>query len=152
MTRNNGNGKGSPLADVAKDVRHVAHDVVELAELQASLAKTEFDGWWKQFLMPIVLAVVAAVLAFGCLIILLQSAGLQLAASTDLSLPLSMLIVGLSGIVLAGLLLGISWILVKNFRPPFPESKREFGRNLRWIKTVLKEVRHPVAREAYIED
>jgi len=152
MTRNNGNGKASPLAAVAKDFQHVAHDVVELAELQATLVKAELQGWWKQFIMPIVLFGLAAVLATCCLIILLHSAGLQLAESADISLALAMLIVGASGLLLAGILGGIGYGLVKKFRPPLPESKREFSRNLRWIKTVLKEVRHPAARQQYIED
>src|SRR5690242_2926374 len=65
MTEHNGhNGKSSsPLVTAARDVRQVAHDVVELAELQAIMARVELQGWWKQFVVPIVLVMIAAVIA-----------------------------------------------------------------------------------------
>jgi len=35
----------------------LAHDVVELAELQSALVRLELEGWWKQLVMPAALLV-----------------------------------------------------------------------------------------------
>ena len=95
MIQHNGNGrsKTSPLSTVVHDVRHVAHDVVELAELQANLAKAELQGWWKQFITPIALFLVAALVVSCCVLLLMSSAALKLAEAAEISVPLALLIV-----------------------------------------------------------
>ena len=134
----NGNGKASPLVTVARDIRQVAHDVVELAELQAALARVELQDWWKQFITPIILAVAAGVVAASALLILLASAALFLAEAAELSVAMSLLIVAGSAIVLTLVLLGISYAMLKKSRGLLQLSKQELTRNLRWIKTALK--------------
>jgi uncharacterized protein YacL len=132
------NGKSSPLANVARDVSQVAHDVVELAELQVALLKTEVQGWWKQFIMPVVLATSASVILICCLLLLMASAALQLAESTDLSLALSVLLTACGGMIIALILAVVGYSIVKKARGPLEESKLELSRNLRWIKAALK--------------
>jgi hypothetical protein len=143
MTQHNGHGKGSPLAAVVRDVRHVAHDVVELAELQTSLAKTELQGWWKQFIVPVVLLATVGILVASCILILLASASLTLAESASISLPLALLLVALGSLVTAGAMGAVAWGLIKKARAPLQESARELRQNVRWIKTVLRNVAHP---------
>ena len=139
MTQHNGhNGKASPLATVARDVSQVAHDVVELAELQAAMARIELQGWWKQFILPVALSLVAALFAACCVLLLLVSAALQLAESAELSIPLSLLIVGVGTAILAGGLVAGAYAILKKVHGPLQQSKQEFTRNLRWIKTALK--------------
>ena len=138
------NGKVSPLTRVARDVRHVAHDVVELTELQTTLFKTELGGFWKQLVMPVVLFGLLGILVVSCTVVLLLSGAYQLVESASLSLPLALLLTGLGGLLLAAVLGTVGWTLLKKSRAPCPESARELGRNLRWIKTVLKDVvQHP---------
>lgn len=139
MSEHNGhNGKASPFVTVARDVGQVAHDVVELAELQAALAKIELQGWWKQFIMPIALGVIASVIAASSLLFLLASAALQLEAMTELSIALCVFLVACGAAVIAGILVGVAYARIKKARGPLEQSKHEFSRNLRWIKTALK--------------
>jgi len=137
------NGKISPLTRVARDVRHVAHDVVELTELQTSLLKTELGRFWKQLVIPAVLFALAGIFLASCVVVLMLSGAYQLVESASLSLPAALLLTGLAGLLLASVLGSVGWSLIKKFRSPCPESARELGRNLRWIKTVLKDVTHP---------
>lgn len=137
------NGKASPFTKVARDVRHVAHDVVELSELQAALFKAELQGWWKQFIFPIVLFAVSAVIAASCVVVLLLSAGHAMAAWGEISLALGLLLAATGAIVLACVLGAVGWSMMKKARSPCPQSSREFSRNLRWIKTVLKDATRP---------
>src|SRR5688572_6887891 len=144
MTQHNGhNGKTSPFVSVARDVSQVAHDVVELAELQAALARTELQGWWKQFIMPVVLLLIGAVVAASCILLLMASAALQLSEVAELSVPLSLLLVAVAGIVLTLALSGAAYLLIKKTRGPLQQSKQELTRNLRWIKTALKTSTQP---------
>lgn len=133
------NGKSSPLATVARDVGQVAHDVVELAELQTALVKTELQGWWKQFVLPGVLFVLATVIACCSLLILIVSAGLKLAEAASLSLPLALFLTACGAAVIALLIAVGGWILVKKAHGPLEASTRELSRNLRWIKSALKD-------------
>lgn len=139
MTEHNGhNGKASPFVTVARDVGQVAHDVVELAELQAALARIEIQAWWKQFIAPIVLVLVASVIAASALLLLLGSAALQLSSMTELSVPLCLFIVACGAVVVALALAAVAYSRISKARGPLEQSKHEFARNLRWIKTALK--------------
>lgn len=146
------NGQTSPFSKVARDVRHVAHDVVELSELQAGLLKTELQGWWKQFILPVSLIAVASVIAACSVVVLLMSAGHGIAAWAEISLALGLLCAGGGAVLIAGVVGGIGWALLKSARSPCPESTREFSRNLRWIKTVLKDAGRAESRQTLREE
>jgi hypothetical protein len=139
MSAHNGhNGKTSPFVTVARDVSQVAHDFVELAELQAALARIELSGWWKQFILPTVLIVVGSVLGLICLPILLAAAAMQLSVAAEISLPLALLIVGAGTGAMGLVVILVAYTKFKNMRGPLQESRQELSRNLRWIKRTLK--------------
>jgi hypothetical protein len=132
------NGKGSLPRAMARDMGHVAQAVVELAELQWSLAWLEIRVWSRKLIFPAVLFVSACVFAVTCLVILLLSAGYALAHFVPMNLALALCIVGCAGIVvscLSGLVARRLWKSAVHL--PFSQSRHELARNMRWFKTTV---------------
>ena len=144
MIHHNGKPTSPPIA-VARNMSQLAHDVVELAELQSALIRLELQGWWKQLVLPTMLMVTGAVLALSCLPVLIVSAGIGLAFATDWSVALCLLLAAVGAVLIAALIGAIGWMRFKAAQAPLSESRRELGRNLRWLKTVLKHRASPSA-------
>lgn len=137
MTHPNGKPTAPPVA-VARNMSQLAHDVVELAELQTAMIRLELHGWWKKLLLPSGLLVAAAAIALGCIPILILSAAYGLAQATSLSMALCLLIAAVGAAVIAAGIGWLGWIRLQVAQAPLSESRRELSRNLRWVKTVLK--------------
>lgn len=116
----------------------LAHDVVDLAELQTSLIQIELHGWWKKLLMPAAILVASLVIGLSCMPILILSAAYALQLSTSWSLALCLCIAGLGAAVLAVIVGLVGWSKLKAAQSPLSESRKEFSRNIRWIKSVLQ--------------
>lgn len=139
MTHRNGNGRSTaPPLVFSRNMSQLAHDVVELAELQSSLVRLELQGWWKQLIVPAVLLVVAIVIGLSCMPVLILSAAYGLQQATSLSLALCLLISGAVAAVLAAMIAWLGWAKLKAAQVPLSESRRELSRNIRWIKSVLQ--------------
>lgn len=127
-----------PPTAVARNARELLSDGVHLAELQVQLVGAD----WRQSqrrLITIVACAVAAILlvltllpiAFACAALALHElAGLSLAASFGIVLGAGVLLV-------AGCALTI-WLLARNADSLFRESRREFARNVEWIKNTIR--------------
>jgi len=137
MTKHNGKPIAPPVA-VARNLHLLAHDVVELVELQSAMAKLEMQDWWKRLITPGVLLVVSVIVALGCIPIFLFSAAHGLAEAASMSLWLALLIVAAVSALLAGVLALVGWKKLVACQAPLRQSKQELGRNLRWIKATLK--------------
>lgn len=142
MIHHNGKTSSPPVA-VARNMSQVAHDVVELAELQSALVKLELSGWWKQLVFPTVLLIIAGIVALSCLPILVLSLAYGLAALTSLELGWCLLIASASCLVIAAIIGLVGWMKLKAAQAPLTESRRELSQNLRWIKSVLKQRARP---------
>jgi hypothetical protein len=137
MTHHNGKPIAPPVA-VARTLNCLAHDVVELAELQGAMFKFEMQGWWKKLIAPAMLLVISVVIAMGCVPVLLFGLAYGLSEATSLSMAVSLLIVAASSLVVAVILGLVGWSLLKACSSPFSQSTRELSQNLRWIKATLK--------------
>ena len=139
MTHQNGNGKSTaPPLVFSRNMSQLAHDVVELAELQSALVRLEFQGWWKQLVVPCGLLIVSVVIALSCMPVLVLSAAYGLQQVTSLSLALCLLIAGGVGAAIAVVMALVGWSKLKAAQAPLSESRRELSRNIRWIKSVLQ--------------
>jgi hypothetical protein len=139
MTHQNGNGRSTaPPVVFSRNMSQLAHDVVELGELQASLVRLEIEGWWKQLIVPAVLLVVALVIGLSSMPVLILSGAYGLQQATSLSLAVCLLISGGGAVLLAAVIGAIGWAKLKSAQAPLSESRRELSRNVRWIKSVLQ--------------
>lgn len=123
---------------MARSLNSLAHDVVELAELQTAMFRMEVGGWWGRLVLPGVLLISAIIFGLGCIPILLLSAAHGMTQAAGVPLPLSLLIVGGAVAAVAALMGWAGYRRLKACHSPFRESQRELSRNLRWIKSTLK--------------
>jgi len=143
MTTANGTTTGNgartdvrPTA-VARNARAIAHDVLELAELQTELLKVDARDWVKRLVLPIVLVAVALAAAVGCIPILLLSLARLLYELIDMPFSLALLISGVVGLFIAVVCGLVGWKRLSGSVSVFGRSREELQRNIRWIKRVL---------------
>jgi len=115
-----------------------AHDLITLAELQFQLFALDAQRAGKRMRVPVVLAVAGLVLALGCIPVLLAGLSMLLIQTTVLSRWLSFLIVALAAVAVSGGLAYGAYRMLQRGLQPLARSQREFQRNLRWVKRVLK--------------
>jgi uncharacterized membrane protein YqjE len=114
----------------------VARDLISLTELQAELFQVDAKEAAARLVAPIILLVMAGVVALGTIPVLLLLIASALAAA-GLSYWLSLLIAVLIGL---GAAAGAGWAGWKNLRASldvFQRSREEFNRNVQWLKHTL---------------
>lgn len=132
------NGAPSPSGEIRHGVRHLARDMVTLAELQANLLQVETRDWFTKVAIPaLVLGVSAAVVALASLPILLLSFAYWLVDVAALSLPLALLAAGGVGLLVAIAFGLLAVQRIKRGRGAFAKFQLELGRNVRWLKQIL---------------
>lgn len=133
-----------PMA-VARTMSQLAHDVVELAELQSALVRLELEGVRQKIAAPVVLLGVTAIVGITCIPLMMVSGALGLTELTGWPLWASLLAVAAVGLVVAVICGLVGWGKVKALSSPLPESRREWSRNMRWIKSVLRHKASPTS-------
>lgn len=135
----NTNGKAKPAApNVAASFTVLAHDAIELAELQAKLLKLDAQAAARDSGMSIALLVVGACLLLGCVPVALVALGEWFVV--QFGWPRS----GAYGAVAAiGLVLSVgasvaAWYRLRSAGAALQRSRDELNRNLAWIKSNLK--------------
>jgi hypothetical protein len=141
MIEHNGNGKKSPASIVAQDAAQVAQDVLELAELHATLLQLELNKFVSRLTVPGTLFGMALLFGAIALLILMLGGAHALVEFAGFSLTFALLTVGGTGLVIAGLLVAIGWQAWKAIRAPFSQSQQELNRNIRWFKTAIRGAR-----------
>lgn len=142
MTHHNGKSTAPPVA-VARSMQQLAHDVVELAELQTAMIQLELKGWWKQLVAPIAFFAIAFLLAVSSIPILILSGAYGLHVATDLGMGWSLLIAAGVSLLIGGIVGYLGLRALKAAHAPLEESRRELSQNVRWIKTVLQHQARP---------
>jgi len=122
---------------LGQSVGRLGSDVVTLMELQAELLQIDLKEWMAGFVKSMIAMAVGLVLALASLPVLIAAFGYFLNDITSLSLAASMLIAGLSGIVIAAVLVGIGAWLLKREKGMLHRFKTELRQNVRWLKQVL---------------
>jgi hypothetical protein len=149
-------GAPSPTGEIRHGVRHLARDIVTLAELQANLLQVETRNWLKKVAIPaLALAIAAAIAALASLPILLLSLAYWLVDAWAWPLPLALLAaggVGLLGAVLCGV---VAAQRLRRGNDAFARFRLELARNVRWLKQILGRptaVADPYASDPFASD
>jgi hypothetical protein len=133
---------GHPKAkepNVVSSFSGLAHDVVELGELQVELLQLDTAAAWQRMRMGVMLFVVAACLLLGSIPIILLIIAEALVEFADWSRTASLGVAGLVGLAATGLIAAVAWRRLQTMLAAFERSREEFTRNLAWIKSSLKQ-------------
>jgi hypothetical protein len=142
MSERNGS-RNSPTSVVARSVTEFAHDVLTLTELQADLFKMELQQFRRAVVLPVALLLTAVVVAFGCVPVVLLCLAYSLVEFAGMSQALSLLIAVLFGATVAVLAAFLGWRRLRSGPLQWERSREEFGRNVAWVKQVLKQKSRP---------
>ena len=142
----NGRYRGQ-TPNVAASVSELAHDVIELTELQAQLFMLDLKKSSQRTRTCIILCVVGVCLLLGSIpVALLALAELlveQLAWSRSGALGASTLV----GLALCAIVAGAAWAYVKKGLMSLDRSREELNRNIAWMKSTLRNAGEPRTAE-----
>jgi len=127
-----------PPQAVARNVGDLAHDIVELGELQAALLKVDVAQWSRRLTLPLIMLGGAGVLLVGCVPVLLAALAYVFVELAGWSNSLSFLAAALIGLVIGGACAVSGWWKLRGSVSVFRRSQEEFNHNVRWLKQVLK--------------
>ena len=133
------NGSPKSLPGLAQGVGGVAEDVATLAELQLNLLKTEAQGGARRVAVCGFLLSAGLVVLAGCVPAALTSVAFWLMQAARLSPAAGFAWAALAGAAIAAVPVGTAWLLWRTSPLTFAHTRKEFARNLKWIKTVLRE-------------
>jgi hypothetical protein len=132
------NGKAKPEPNVVASFSDLAHDVVELGELQAQLLKLDLAAAWQRTRNGVILLVIGGCLLLGCIPILWLTIAEALVEFAEWSRTASLAVAGLIGLAIAGAIAGAAWMKLKKMLEKFNRSRDDFVRNVAWVKSTLK--------------
>jgi hypothetical protein len=135
---------GKPIVKDTNVVGHfseLAHDVVELAELQAKLLSLDAASAWERIRVGVVLVIVGACVLLGSLPVVLLSLAEALAEYALWPRTAALAAAGGIGLVAAGVILGLAWYRLKTMMAAFRRSQEELSQNVAWLKTSLRRQR-----------
>jgi hypothetical protein len=140
----NGNGHSKtqfPPGAVARDIGSLAHDAIELSELQFDLFKIELRQAALGLIGPVVLFAVAAITILASLPLLLffvATALIEWAGWSGAYAPWAYLTAFGIGALLAAIVGVVGWTILKRKLVLFRSSREELTRNIAWIKNALR--------------
>jgi Putative Actinobacterial Holin-X, holin superfamily III len=157
QTKMNGaNGRGSPSTvnstrSAARNVAHLLHDAVTLAELQFQLFLLDCRQLPAKVGSPLVAIVIGIVFALSCVpvalagiaILLRDVAGMSRLAAVWTTFGLTVLV--------AALCLGVGIWWLRNATNFFESSRVEWTHNIERLKEMLRRSSHPVQSQREIE-
>lgn len=133
----------SPVASFAGKAANVVGDMLELAELQAQLAKADTGAAIRRAIRPLAFLLLGSCGAIACFPVLVLGIASCVDAMTILNSWQSQLVVAGVGVLLASLTV---WIAARRFLTslrPFRRSADELAKNLEWIRSVIRSNRLP---------
>lgn len=143
QTEMNGHhARSSPVSGVASQAANVMGDVLELAELQAKLAKADAVNATKAATQPLGLLIVGICAALASLPVVTLGLASMVDALTVLNAWQSQLLVGLLSAALA---VGVIYVSVRRLRRltlQFRRTADEFAKNVAWAKVVVRSGNH----------
>jgi hypothetical protein len=133
----NGRSEETPPRAVARSAGELVHDLVTLAELQARLAMVEARDGINRLILAVILLAAGLLVAVGSIPIALAALALLLDATTTLTQVQAFGVALLVGVVIAAVLSGIGYGILRSRTNMFARTQFEWQRNLRWIKDAL---------------
>jgi len=114
-------------------------DVVTLASLQAQLAAKDLQAMTERVIPAVVSVALLIPLAFAGFTAILFGLAYWINAAFNVPIPASLAVMGVAGLVLAGLLAFFAKNRFGASMVAFRRSREELERNLSWLGTVLKQ-------------
>jgi hypothetical protein len=145
------NGKAKAAdPNVAASVTSLAHDAIELAELQAKLLKLDAQAAARNGGMSIALLVIGVCLLLGCVPVALIALAEVFAGQLGWSRAAAFAASATVGLLLSAGIGAAAWLRVKSALSALQRSRDELNRNITWIKNNLKRGKpgHPPASPA----
>jgi uncharacterized membrane protein YciS (DUF1049 family) len=134
----NTNGKAKATPNVAASFTGLAHDAIELAELQAKLLKLDAQAAARNSGIGAALAVVGVCLLLGCVPVALLALGEWCVAEFDWSRAAAYAAAAAIGLALSAICATAAWMRVRTALASLQRSRDELNHNLAWIKAHLK--------------
>jgi hypothetical protein len=135
----NTNGRvrdGEP--NVTASFAELAHDVIELTELQAQLFALDVKETAQKTRTSMILTVVGASVLLGSIPVALFALAELFVEQLGWSQAAGFAVATLVGLVLSGSILAAGWLLFKSGLNTMQRSREELSRNIAWIKSSLR--------------
>lgn len=126
------------VSGVAGQAANVMGDILELAELQAKLAKADAVNATKAATQPIGLLIIGICAALASLPIVTLGLASLLDAWTVLNAWQSQLLVGMLSAAVASTVIYLSVRRLRQLSLQFKRTADEFAKNVAWAKVVLR--------------
>jgi hypothetical protein len=124
--------------NVATSFAGLAHDVIELSELQGQLLVQDVKNTAQKTRTSLILGVIGACALLGAVPVLLAAIGELIVEWTGWPQSAGMAIAALIGIICSAILMAAAWNRLKAGLSSLQRSRDEFNRNVAWIKTSLR--------------
>jgi hypothetical protein len=139
----NTNGKSKPARpNVAESFTGLAHDAIELAELQATLLKLDAQAAARNGGMSVALLVIGACLLLGCVPVALTALAEVFVAQLEWPRAAAFAASAAIGLALSAAIGTRAWYRVRVAFAALERSRNELSRNIAWIKSNLKRAKH----------
>jgi len=138
-TKMNSNGRvRDDEPNVATSFSGLAHDVIELSELQAQLFAHDVKCTTQKTRTSLLLSVVGACVLLGSVPVLLFALGELITEQTGWPLSAGLAIGAVVGIAISAGLMLAAWNRLSSGLSSLQRSRDEFSRNIAWIKSSLR--------------
>jgi hypothetical protein len=124
--------------NVATSFSGLAHDVIELGELQAQLFVHDVKSTTQKTRTSLLLSVVGVCVLLGAVPVLLIAIGEFIAEQTGWPRSGGLAIAAVIGIVASAAILAAAWNRLNAGLNSMQRSRDEFSRNIAWIKSSLR--------------
>jgi uncharacterized membrane protein YciS (DUF1049 family) len=124
--------------NVATSFSGLAHDVIELGELQAQLFAHDVKSTTQKTRTSLILAVVGVCVLLGAIPVLLFALGELISEQTGWPLSAGLAIAAVVGIAISAAILAVAWNRLNVGLSSMQRSRDEFSRNVAWVKSSLR--------------
>jgi Putative Actinobacterial Holin-X, holin superfamily III len=135
------NTNGRPRTEepnVATSFSELAHDVIELGELQAQLFANDVKSTTQKTRVSLLLSVVGVCVLLGSVPVVLFAFGELIAELTGWPLSAGLAIAAVVGIAASAGFLAAAWSRLNDGLSSLQRSRDELNRNIAWIKSSLR--------------
>jgi uncharacterized membrane protein YciS (DUF1049 family) len=138
-TTMNGNGRlHTKMPDVAGSVSELTHNVIELSELQARLLALDIKKSSRRTRTCLTLAIIGVCLLLGTMPVALLALAYLFVEQLGWSHAAALGVAALVGLVVAALVGGTAWGMVRSGLISLERSREELSRNIDWLKSTLR--------------
>jgi hypothetical protein len=124
--------------NVTASFAELAHDVIELAELQAKLLALDIQCTGRKTRTSLLLSLLAVCVLLGSIPVALFAIARVFVEQLGWSEAGGFAVAALIGLVLSAILLGVAWQRFRTGLNAMQRSREELSRNIAWIKLSLR--------------